>query len=300
MKQQLLSYSPIAFEIGPLHIQWYAIIILTGAYVALILAIKEGKKLGVEKEFLENLVLFGLPIAIIGARIYYVAFNWSYYQGDLMQVIKINEGGLAIHGAFIAALIWGYGYCKYKKVHFLKVLDLGAVGFLIAQAIGRWGNFMNQEAHGPLVPGVDLIEQRSYLSDQLKLPDFIVNQMYLKGNEGWGFYHPTFLYESIWNLIGFGIMLVLRKTKLLYIGDLIFIYLIWYSIGRFFIEGMRTDSLYIGNTDIKAAQIISIVMFALGFILLVGRHLLIYLGKNKKVGYDYEKLVPTKYNQVIK
>jgi phosphatidylglycerol---prolipoprotein diacylglyceryl transferase len=248
------------FTIGPLIIMWYAVLILSGAMTALVLAVYEGKKIGVERSFLEDLVLFGIPIAVVGARLFYVIFEWSNYKDNLIDVFKINEGGLAIYGAVIFALPWGYYLSKKRNVNFLKVIDLGAPGFLIAQAIGRWGNFMNQEAHGGEVT-------RQFL-ENLKLPRFIIDQMYINGT----YYHPTFLYESLWNIVGFAIMLVLRRTKLLFVGDLGLIYMIWYGIGRYFIEGMRTDSLYIGNTGLRVSQVISILLVLTGIIVLILRH----------------------------
>jgi phosphatidylglycerol---prolipoprotein diacylglyceryl transferase len=252
----------VFLEIGPLTIMWYAVLILTGAMTALVLAVYEGKKIGVERPFLEDLVLFGIPIAVIGARFFYVLFEWGNYKNNLIDIFKINEGGLAIYGAVFFALPWGYYLSKKRHVNFLKVIDLGAPGFLIAQAIGRWGNFMNQEAHGGEVT-------RQFL-ENLKLPRFIIDQMYINGT----YYHPTFLYESIWNIIGFVIILFLRRTKLLFVGDLGLIYMIWYGIGRYLVEGMRTDSLYIGNTGLRVSQVISIVAVVAGIIVLILRHTL--------------------------
>lgn len=255
----------VFLEIGPLTIYWYAVFILTGAMLAMFLGMREAKKMGIDPEFILDLVAFGIPISVIGARLYYVAFELSYYLDNPAKIFKINEGGLAIHGAFITALTWGYFYSKYKKVDFIKLTDLGAVGFLIAQAIGRWGNFMNQEAHGGVVPGATLDDKRAFLDNTLHLPKFIVDQMYINGT----YVHPTFLYESIWNIIGFGIALVLRRTKLPWVGDLMLFYFVWYSLGRVFIEGMRTDSLYLG--PIRIAQLISILMMLTGIVLFIIR-----------------------------
>ncbi|MDF2700838.1 MAG: prolipoprotein diacylglyceryl transferase [Haloplasmataceae bacterium] len=270
---ELEPYSNFMIELGPIKIAYYAVFILTGALIALLLGIREGKRIGVPKPFLEDLLLYGLPISIIGARLWYVAFEWGYFKNNLGQIIRIDQGGLAIHGAVVFAVIYGYFFCKKRGVNFLKAVDLAAPGFLVAQALGRWGNFMNQEAHGGLVPGATLDAQREFLKD-LFIPDFIVNQMFIKNAEqGTGYYHPTFLYESLWNMIGFGLILFLRRTKKLYVGDLGLIYLIWYSTGRYFIEGMRTDSLYIGNTGLRTAQITSIVLFLIGAITLTVRHI---------------------------
>lgn len=275
----------VFFEIGPITIMWYAVLILSGAMVALYLGIREGEKIGVDKDFLIDLAMFGIPISVVGARIYYVIFEWDSYKGNLIDVFKIYEGGLAIHGAVIAAVIWGYFWCKKNNVNFLKALDLGAVGFIVAQAIGRWGNFMNQEAHGGKVPGSTLDAQREYLQG-MGIPDFIVNQMYIHDSEfGINYYHPTFLYESIWNFLGLALLLLLRRTKYLYLGDLGLFYLMWYSVGRGIIEGMRTDSLYIGDTGIRVAQLISLILFVSAALFFVLRH--------------YKKWYPKYYYQVI-
>ncbi|HAX72221.1 MAG TPA: prolipoprotein diacylglyceryl transferase, partial [Firmicutes bacterium] len=197
---------------------------------------------------------FGLPISIISARIYYVAFSWDYYSKNPQNIIKIWEGGIAIHGAIIGAAIFGYIYCKRKKISPWLIMDIAGVSFIIAQAIGRWGNFMNQEAHGGAVPGATLDAQREFLQS-LFIPDFIINNMYINGT----YYHPTFLYESVWNIIGFLIaMFVLRKLSKLLVGEIAAFYAIWYSIGRFVIEGMRTDSLMVTET-LRIAQVISLV-----------------------------------------
>lgn len=275
---------PVFIELGPIQIAWYAVLILTGAMIALGLAILEGKKIGVDRGFLEDLVLVGIPVGVLGARIYYVIFEWHRYQDDLASIFRINEGGLAIHGAVIAALIWGYFLAKKRGVDFLRVIDLGAVGFLVAQTLGRWGNFMNQEAHGGLVPGETLDQQRAFLG-KFKIPDFIIDQMYLHGPDGWGYYHPTFLYESLWNFLGFILLLILRRTKILFVGDLGLIYLMWYSFGRFFIEGMRTDSLYLWNTNIRTAQLISVILFLTGAVVFILRH--------------YKKWVPKYYYELL-
>ncbi len=275
----------VFLEIGPfdlfgqeivITIMWYAVLILAGAMTALVLGIIEGKKIGVNKEFLEDLVFWGIPISVVGARIYYVIFEWDMFKNDLTGIYRIWEGGLAIHGAVISAVIWGYFYCKAKGVEFLRAVDLGAPGFLVAQTIGRWGNFMNQEAHGGIVPG----NSRSYL-EGIGLPDFIVDKMYINGS----YWHPTFLYESLWNIMGLLFIMILRRTKYLYVGDLGLVYLMWYSLGRGIIEGMRTDSLYIGNTGIRTAQFISVLLFAVGLILIIYRH--------------YTKWYPKYYYQIL-
>lgn len=264
-----------SISIGPLDIYFYSLFILLGVLIALYLGIKEGEKIGIKGDYILDGIIIILPLSILGSRLYYVAFEWDRYAGDLARIFAFREGGLAIHGAFIVAVISAYVYTRYRKLDFLKVLDLVAPGFLVAQALGRWGNFFNQEAHGYVIgeatngtPNLSLDAQRAFL-EQFGIPDFIVDNMYLQGPSGLAYYHPTFLYESIWNIVGFAIMLVLRRTRLIRSGDMVAIYLIWYSVGRFFIEAMRTDSLYFGDTNIRTAQVISVVSILVGAGILV-------------------------------
>ena len=258
----------VFLQLGPITIYWYAVFIMSGVALGLFLAIREGKKMGINSEFFYDLVTYGLPISIIGARIYYVAFSWDYYSSHPEDIIKIWQGGIAIHGAIIAAFIFGYFFCKKRKVSFWLVADIASVSFIIAQAIGRWGNFMNQEAHGGVVPGATLDAQREFLQS-LFIPDFIVNNMYI--NEA--YYHPTFLYESLWNMVGFlFIVFVLRKLPKLLVGEIAAFYAVWYSIGRYMVEGMRTDSLML-TESIRMAQFISITSIVLVLILVIYRRL---------------------------
>lgn len=258
----------VFLQLGPITIYWYAVFIMSGVALGLFLAIREGKKMGINSEFFYDLVTYGLPISIIGARIYYVAFSWDYYSSHPEDIIKIWQGGIAIHGAIIAAFIFGYFFCKKRKVSFWVVADIASVSFIIAQAIGRWGNFMNQEAHGGVVPGATLDAQREFLQS-LFIPDFIVNNMYI--NEA--YYHPTFLYESLWNMVGFlFIVFVLRKLPKLLVGEIAAFYAVWYSIGRYMVEGMRTDSLML-TESIRMAQFISITTIVLVLILVIYRRL---------------------------
>lgn len=258
----------VFLQLGPITIYWYAVFIMSGVALGLFLAIREGKKMGINSEFFYDLVTYGLPISIIGARIYYVAFSWDYYSSHPEDIIKIWQGGIAIHGAIIAAFIFGYFFCKKRKVSFWLVADIASVSFIIAQAIGRWGNFMNQEAHGGVVPGATLDAQREFLQS-LFIPDFIVNNMYING----AYYHPTFLYESLWNMVGcLFIVFVLRKLPKLLVGEIAAFYAVWYSTGRYMVEGMRTDSLML-TESIRMAQFISITTIVLVLILVIYRRL---------------------------
>lgn len=247
--------NPILIELGPISIYWYSIIILLAVLTGSYIFIKTAKKKGYEDNFLSNLIFYGIIFGIIGARIYYVIFNINYYLENPIQIIEIWNGGLAIHGGIIAGIIWFIYYSRKHKKNFLKLMDIATPGLLVAQAIGRWGNFFNSEAHGPEVAKKTL--------ENLNIPDFIINGMNINGK----YYHPTFYYESIWNLLGFFLLIILRKKLKLKTGALTGIYFMWYSFIRFFIESLRTDSLMLG--PIKVAQLISIILFLLGLYLVL-------------------------------
>lgn len=229
---------PIAIQLGPLKVHWYGIILGTAALVGLLLAIREGKRFGISQDFFMDLLLFGVPSALIGARAYYVAFKWDEYKDNWIDVFKIWNGGIAIYGALIGAVICALIYVRKKGYTFWRIADICAPGLLIGQAIGRWGNYVNQEAYGGPV-------EESFLRNTLHLPDFIVNQMNVQGT----FHHPTFLYESLWSFTGVLLLIGLRRLRSVRSGEVFISYLIWYSIGRFFIEGLRTDSLAYQGSD---------------------------------------------------
>lgn len=229
---------PIAIQLGPLKVHWYGIILGTAALVGLLLAMREGKRFGISQDFFMDLLLFGVPSALIGARAYYVAFKWDEYKDNWVDVFKIWNGGIAIYGALIGAVICAMIYVRKKGYSFWRIADICAPGLLIGQAIGRWGNYVNQEAYGGPV-------EESFLRNTLHLPDFIVNQMNVQGI----FHHPTFLYESLWSFIGVLLLFGFRRLRNVRSGEVFISYLIWYSIGRFFIEGLRTDSLAYQGSD---------------------------------------------------
>lgn len=227
-----LLLDPIAFTLGPLTVHWYGITLGLAALAGLLIAIQEGKRFGLAPDFFLDLMLYGVPSSIIVARLYYVVFKWDYYQDHPGEIIQIWNGGIAIYGALIGALLCGFFYIRAKGFDFWRIVDICAPSLLIGQMIGRWGNFINQEAYGGPI-------EKSFLSDTLHIPAFIVNQMNVEGT----YHHPTFLYESLWSLVGLAILFIVRRRKFLFAGELTFIYFIWYSIGRFYIEGLRTDSL---------------------------------------------------------
>lgn len=259
MENEIQPLSRIAFELGPITVYWYGIIIGLGAFLGLWIAIKESERRGLHKDTFVDLVLFAVPIAIICARAYYVIFTWDYYKDHPEDIIKIWEGGIAIHGALIGSVLTALVFAKIKGLSFWKITDIAAPSIILGQGIGRWGNFMNQEAHGGEVT-------RSFL-ENLQLPNFIINQMYIDGK----YWHPTFLYESIWDIAGFVVLLLLRKVNLKR-GELFLTYVIWYSIGRYFVEGLRTDSLML-TEHIRMAQAISIALILLSVGIIVYRRM---------------------------
>lgn len=245
----------VAFNIFGFNVYYYSLCILLGVIVAYILITREGKKQGLSKEFISDLIFYTLIIGILGARVYYCVFNLNYYLANPSEILKIYNGGLAIHGGVIAGLIFVYFYTKKKNVSFIKILDIVAPAVIIAQSFGRWGNFFNQEAHGGITTYQNL--------KNMHIPEFIINGMHIEGK----YYYPTFFFESIWCLIGFIILMIARRNKNLRKGFQIGFYFIWYGIGRFFIEAFRTDSLMFFG--LKIAQIVSLIGIIIGIIIIV-------------------------------
>lgn len=242
----------ILLDLGFITIRWYAVFIFVGILLGGFLALKEAKRFRIPEDFMINLFFFLIPLALIGARLYYVLFHYDYYSQNWLDIFKVWEGGLAIHGAIIVGLIWIIIYSKKYKVRVSRVTDIICVSLILGQMIGRWGNFMNAEAYGP--------EVSLQFLQNLHLPQFIIDGMYING----AYHHPTFLYESIWCFIGLIILMIFRRRKYTKIGQTTCVYLVWYGIGRFLIESLRTDSLMLGN--FKMAQIVSIVMIVLGIL----------------------------------
>ncbi len=247
--------NPILFNLFGFEVRWYSVMLLIGIIFAMILFIKEGKRFNISKEFTFNLAFWVVVVGIISARIYYCLFNFSMYKNNILDIFKIWEGGLAIHGGIIGGLITIILYTKKSNYKAAKITDMIVVPLLLAQSIGRWGNFFNGEAHGPATTYFHLKE--------LHIPEKIIEGMKIGNN----YYHPTFFYESIYCLIGFIILLFIRRYRYLKRGQLTCIYLMYYSVGRFFIEALRTDSLMLGG--FKAAQLFSIFSFIGGLIIFI-------------------------------
>ena len=244
-----LVISSDAFVIGNFSVKWYGIIMAVAIILAVSMAIVEGRKRQIESEDFLDLLLWVVPLGYIGARIYYVIFEWSYYSKHPDQIIAIWNGGIAIYGGLIAGLIVLLIFSYRRMLPPFLMLDVITPGVMAAQILGRWGNFFNQEAHG----GPTTL----HFLQSLHLPDFIINQMKIGGT----YYQPTFLYESFFNLIGLILILVLRHRKHLFKqGEVFMLYLGWYSVVRFFVEGLRTDSLYL-TSGIRVSQLLSLILF---------------------------------------
>lgn len=232
--------NPVAFKIFGIEVAWYGVLISFGILFGIIVATHRAKKENLYNDIIIDMALVTVPAAIIGARAYYVIFSWDFYKQNPKEIFNIRQGGLAIHGAIIAGVIVGHLFCRYKKIGFWTLADVCAPAIILGQAIGRWGNFINQEAHGgptDLPWGIEI---------------------------GGVKVHPTFLYESLWNLGVFGFLLYYSDKKK-YEGQIFILYLILYSVARYFIEGLRTDSLMLGS--FRVAQLISI-MSIIGAILI--------------------------------
>ncbi len=236
------------------NVHLYGIIIAIGIVLAFSFGLKICAEHGLTKDNVTDILLFGLPSAIVCARIYYVIFEWSDYKDNILDIFKIWNGGIAIYGAVIGACISTFIYCKIKKISVLSAFDVGAFGLLIGQICGRWGNFVNAEAFGSatnLPWGMNIAEISSEL-----------------------LFHPTFLYESLWNL-GVFIILILRRKKRTFDGEMFLNYVTLYGLGRFWIEGLRTDSLYLGS--VRISQLLALICVITGITLII-----IFKNKRKK------------------
>ncbi len=262
---------PTAFKIGSIEIQWYGILITIGLLLALLYCFPRMKRFGLDTDRTVDAVIGGILGGIIGARLYYVAFNFDEYKKDsfgetVKAIVNTREGGLAIYGGIIGAIAVGLIICKVRKVKILPMLDITVLGFLIGQGIGRWGNFVNQEAFGENTSNFlgmtggkiqDTIYTNATFIDG-KLSDGSVDYLQTV--------HPCFFYESMWCLLGFFLLSWYSKRRK-YDGQILLLYMSWYGAERFVVEGLRTDSLYIGSSDLRVSQLLSAVLFVVSVIL---------------------------------
>ena len=235
---------PVAFSLFGRPIYWYALIIVAGFLLATYYGLKRCEKLDANEDHILNALLIAVPAAIICARAYYVIFEFERYKDNLISVLYIWEGGIAIYGAIIGAALSFALYAKIKKIELMPMFDIGSLGLLIGQAIGRWGNFVNGEAYGA--------------------PTELPWRMVVNGVVA----HPTFLYESLWNTLGFVILHFYSKRRK-FKGEIFLLYVAWYGLGRFFIEGLRTDSLYVWGTPLRVSQLLAAAAFVVSVVILI-------------------------------
>lgn len=248
-----LIVDPIIVTIGPFSVRWYGVLIATGIVLAYILGRNFALKEGIKEDYLVEMVFWGIIAGIIGARLYYVAFNFDYYRDNPMEIFKIWNGGLAIHGAFFGGLFAGFLYTRLKKsagIRFFQASDIFTAVLPLAQAIGRWGNFMNHEAYGA--------------PTDLPWKMFVPRGYRVPGYTQYKYFHPTFLYESLWDIFVFIVLFNYMKKRKRY-GEVTGLYMILYSMGRFVIEGLRLDSLYVG--ELRTAKLVSVILMIVGLII---------------------------------
>lgn len=260
---QIEHLSRVIFQIFGYDVYWYGVIIASGVLIALGFAIREAKRTGQNPENYVDIALFGVIFSVIGARLYYVLFSWELYIDEPLKIFALREGGLAIYGGIIAGVVTVIIYTKIKKLNFWLVADTAAPSLILGQIIGRWGNFFNREAFGGYT---DNIFAMRYLKQQVNniAPSVLQNTININGTE-YIQVHPTFLYESVWNIGVLIILLIMRKNKK-FDGQIFGFYLLGYACGRVWIEGLRTDQLKIGNFAVS--QILSAVLIFTAFALL--------------------------------
>ena len=242
---------PYSFNLFGLEIYFYGVIIALGFILAALYCAKRAKEFGLSSDELYELVIWLIPTCIIGARLYYVLFKLDYFIANPDKIFALRDGGLAIYGGIIAGIIVGIIWCRAKKIRVFAVADLTAFGLLIGQSIGRWGNFINREAFGA--------QTEIFCRMGLTVPGF--ETLYV---------HPTFLYESLWNILGLIVLHIWsKKGKRKYDGQIFWLYILWYGLGRAWIEGLRSDSLYIGSTDIRVSQLLAIVSAVVSLVILI-------------------------------
>ncbi len=249
-----LHFSNVAFRIAGHPIYWYGIIIVAGFLLAMVYASVRAPQVGIKSEDMTDLAIIALPISILCARIYYVIFQWNeLYAGNLSEIFAIRHGGLAIYGGVIGGVTTCAVYCKVKKLNVLAMMDIAGIGLMMGQCIGRWGNFVNCEAFG----GDTTLPWRMCIGKTLAQSGAIGS-------------HPTFFYESAWNAVGILLLHCFTKSRWYkHRGEGILGYFIWYGLGRFWIEGLRTDSLYLLGTGLRISQCLALASFGLALALFI-------------------------------
>lgn len=253
------SNLPKGITIGGFTIAYYGVIIALGMIGGLFLARWQAKRTGQNPELYMDYALYGILFAVIGARLYYVAFSWDTYKNNLWQIFNIRGGGIAIYGGVIAAVVTAIIYCRIKKYKFSLFADTAVVGLILGQIVGRYGNFMNREAFGEYTDSLFAMRLKAEQVSSSNITDTMrANMEYIDGT-GYIQVHPTFLYESVWNLMVLVIMLLRTKRKA-FDGEIFLVYIVGYGVGRCWIEGLRTDQLQIGSTGIAVSQVLSALL----------------------------------------
>lgn len=256
-----LENVPKSFSIGGFNIALYGLIIATGMFLGILLAVREAKVLGQDPEIYWDFAIYAIIISVIGARIYYVIFAWDMYKDNILSVFNIRNGGLAIYGGVIGAFCTLFVYSKIKKLNALEIGDTCMPALLLGQVIGRWGNFTNREVFGEYTDGLFAMRLPIEAVRRMDISENIANHI----AEGTNYIqvHPTFLYESLWNLLILCLVFIYRKHKK-FQGEICLMYLAGYGLGRFIIEGIRTDRLLVPGTNLAVSQVLSLVLIIFG------------------------------------
>lgn len=262
--------SRVAFTVLGKEVYWYGIFIGLGVIFGVLLAMKEAKRTGQNPDLYVDFIIYALIFAIIGARLYYVIFSWEYYSAHPAKIFALREGGLAIYGGIIGAVLTAIVYCKKKKVDFWLLADTASPCIAFGQMMGRWGNFFNREAFGGFTDGLFAMRLRL---EQVRAGDVsqeVLQHMMNIGGVDYIQVHPTFLYESIWNLCLF-LLLVLYRPKKKFAGEILGLYFLGYALGRVWIEGLRTDQLMIGNFAVSQLLSAALIVASVGFLIWKGK-----------------------------
>ena len=257
-----------SFKIGNFDVYFYGCIIAFSVLLALTVASIVAKKTGQDPDTYAELMIWAVVFGIIGARLYYVAFDWDSYKDNLKEIFNLRGGGLAIYGGVIAGSLTAWLYCKKKKLNIRQILDTGFVGVVLAQATGRWSNFVNMECFGGYTENLLAMRLNVAKVNSSMLTEDLLSRMVTVDGVSYIQVHPTFLYESLWNLCLFVVLLLVTRKKRFH-GQVFLLYLMGYGVGRFWIEGLRTDQLKIGSTDIAISQVVSVVLCAAALVLYI-------------------------------
>lgn len=257
---------------GRFDIAFYGIIIGIGMLLALFVVETDARRHGNDPNLYYDFFIIAIIAGVIGARLYYVIFEWDYYRGDLMKIINIRQGGLAIYGGIIAGAVAGFIFCKIRKVSFFKLTDSSVLGVLVGQFIGRWGNFFNCEAFGGYTDSLFAMRIKEQLANPSMISEDLLNHIIHDNGVDYIQVHPTFLYESCWNFVVFICLYIYAGKSKPGSGNVTILYLMFYGLGRFLIEGLRTDQLKVPGTALPVSQCLSLVLFVSMLIITVIRH----------------------------